>query len=240
MESPVYRCEACGALLPEGSLQCTYCQAVVSTVPCAHCFELVNTHAQFCHHCGKPMASTKAETHAMDLSCPQCRIPMKAQLVGESEIAQCAKCGGIWVDHERFRELSAQRVETGKAAFAAGAKPHVEALSADSIRYRPCPLCHQFMNRINFGKHSGVILDACKSHGLWFDRDELRHVMKFIESGGLAHTEQVQTEAHHEAERALARIRIEAEMTEPKPSHGDLELGDVVDVIGRLGRFLLH
>ena len=40
-------------------------------------------------------------------------------------------------------------------------------------------------NRINFAKCSGVIVDVCKGHGTWFDRDELTRIVEFIRGGGL-------------------------------------------------------
>lgn len=42
------------------------------------------------------------------------------------------------------------------------------------------------MNRSNFARSSGVIIDMCKQHGVWFDADELPKILDFINSGGLA------------------------------------------------------
>jgi Zn-finger nucleic acid-binding protein len=41
------------------------------------------------------------------------------------------------------------------------------------------------MNRMNFARCSGVIIDVCKQHGTWFDRDELSRIVEFIHGGGL-------------------------------------------------------
>jgi len=41
------------------------------------------------------------------------------------------------------------------------------------------------MNRINFARCSGVVVDICKGHGTWFDRDELTRIVEFIRGGGL-------------------------------------------------------
>ena len=41
------------------------------------------------------------------------------------------------------------------------------------------------MNRINFARCSGVIVDVCKGHGSWFDASELREIIEFIRAGGL-------------------------------------------------------
>jgi Zn-finger nucleic acid-binding protein len=41
------------------------------------------------------------------------------------------------------------------------------------------------MNRSNFARSSGVIIDICKKHGVWFDRDELPKIIDFITGGGM-------------------------------------------------------
>jgi Zn-finger nucleic acid-binding protein len=41
------------------------------------------------------------------------------------------------------------------------------------------------MNRSNFARTSGVIMDICKSHGVWFDADELPAIVEFIQKGGM-------------------------------------------------------
>jgi hypothetical protein len=56
------------------------------------------------------------------------------------------------------------------------------------------------MNRTNYGRISGVVLDVCKDHGLWFDQDELRQVLAFIDGGGLEKSRIRQ--AQEETERA--------------------------------------
>jgi Zn-finger nucleic acid-binding protein len=51
--------------------------------------------------------------------------------------------------------------------------------------YRSCPRCGHRMQRKNFGKRSGVIVDWCGSHGTWLDKDELEQIAAFIAAGGL-------------------------------------------------------
>jgi Zn-finger nucleic acid-binding protein len=43
------------------------------------------------------------------------------------------------------------------------------------------------MNRNNFARSSGVIIDLCKKHGVWFDAEELPRIIEFVRKGGLAH-----------------------------------------------------
>jgi len=38
---------------------------------------------------------------------------------------------------------------------------------------------------VNFAHCSHVIVDVCKAHGTWFDKDELRRTVEFIRGGGL-------------------------------------------------------
>jgi Zn-finger nucleic acid-binding protein len=40
------------------------------------------------------------------------------------------------------------------------------------------------MNRTNYAAGSRIVIDGCKSHGSWFDREELRQIVEFIRSGG--------------------------------------------------------
>jgi Zn-finger nucleic acid-binding protein len=56
----------------------------------------------------------------------------------------------------------------------------------DAVMYLPCPLCHNPMNRVNFGRVSGVIVDVCRDHGTWFDGGELTRVVAFVGHGGMA------------------------------------------------------
>jgi Zn-finger nucleic acid-binding protein len=58
------------------------------------------------------------------------------------------------------------------------------------------------MNRANFARCSGVIVDLCKKHGIWFDRDELSRIIEFINKGGL------------EVARSQEKIRLEEERRE--------------------------
>ncbi len=53
------------------------------------------------------------------------------------------------------------------------------------VRYRPCPRCRKLMNRVNFASGAKVVLDICREHGTFFDRDELHRVVTFIQAGGM-------------------------------------------------------
>ena len=62
------------------------------------------------------------------------------------------------------------------------------------------------MNRKNFADCSGIIVDWCRDHGTWFDRDELKNVVQFILGGGLAKSRDVEKSRLEEA-----RLHVEEE-----------------------------
>ncbi|MDX6303488.1 MAG: hypothetical protein QOI77_457 [Blastocatellia bacterium] len=99
---------------------------------------------------------------------------------------ECQKCVGLWVDVAAFEKICADREEQSMVLGTASPAPsHQVPSDTEKIRYVPCPQCAQLMNRINFARCSGVIVDICKGHGTWFDRDELSGIVQFIRSGGL-------------------------------------------------------
>ncbi len=65
--------------------------------------------------------------------------------------------------------------------------------------YIPCPECGKLMNQKNFAGCSGIVVDLCKPHGIWFDRQELQGIINFIKNGGL----------HKARENELANLRAE-------------------------------
>jgi Zn-finger nucleic acid-binding protein len=94
----------------------------------------------------------------------------------------CEKCHAQFVAHAMLEALIAGRQQWHRAP---APKPSPLALGA-TIRYRRCPVCHHWMQRRNFGATSGVVVDVCAAHGVWFDTWELQQVLAFVEAGGLA------------------------------------------------------
>jgi Zn-finger nucleic acid-binding protein len=112
---------------------------------------------------------------------------MKSIMLGTIAMRECEQCLGLWVEVAAFEKICADREEQSAVLGTASPMPGRQAPSAntESVRYAPCPQCGQLMNRINFARCSGVIVDICKGHGTWFDRDELSSIVQFIRSGGL-------------------------------------------------------
>jgi Zn-finger nucleic acid-binding protein len=133
---------------------------------------------------------------------------MVAARVGDLDIRECRACGGLWLDRAIFEQLGTSRERQG-AVLGALPAPTVPAVVAlEAVQYRPCPACHQRMNRVNYAKRSGVVIDVCKAHGLWFDQDELRRVLAFIAAGGLDRARELELEELKEAKRAALPMPV--------------------------------
>jgi Zn-finger nucleic acid-binding protein len=120
---------------------------------------------------------------------------MSGALVGDTPMHLCDGCGSAWVARDTFEALCADREQRGRVASTFGA-PETAAARPKSggVRYLSCPSCRKLMNRVNFGHTSGVVVDVCKPHGIWFERDELRRVLDFVANGGLEQPVPVSTE----------------------------------------------
>ncbi|BDU76646.1 zf-TFIIB domain-containing protein [Mesoterricola sediminis] len=176
-------CPSCGAAVKEDDLQCPYCRSQLATVACPQCLGLVSKLAAHCPRCGAAVRREAASPSG--LGCPTCRKPLLRSTVGKALLDQCATCGGVWLGTEAFDQVAADREERGSVLGALpGASPQ-GGLDGAAVSYRPCPACGQLMNRTNYARSSGVIIDTCRNHGVWFDRDELRRVLEFVEAGGL-------------------------------------------------------
>jgi Zn-finger nucleic acid-binding protein len=138
---------------------------------------------KFCSHCGA--VSQRIETPASGtMLCPKCQSDMKSVQVGKSSLWECPSCEGMWVDATTLQRICAEK-EQQAAVLGMPVDAPTPAHLETNFRYIPCPVCQALMNRINFARCSGVVIDVCKSHGAWFDKDELRRIVEFIRSGGL-------------------------------------------------------
>ncbi len=108
---------------------------------------------------------------------------MPAVEIGATTLRECERCEGLWVDVRSFEKICADREEQSAVMGIAGPAPGAHETS--KVKYVPCPECSQLMNRMNFARCSGVIVDVCKNHGTWFDREELSRIIEFIRGGGL-------------------------------------------------------
>lgn len=157
---------------------------------------------KFCPHCGA--AATVATPASLSiLKCPRCAIDMSSVTIGNAAVRECSQCEGLWLDATVFQSICADREQQSVILGDAFTTQHKLAVAHEAqVRYIPCPHCKQLMNRINFAKCSDVIVDVCKQHGTWFDRDELRQIIEFIRGGGMQLTrEKLQHELEFQQEK---------------------------------------
>jgi len=185
MPAETLNCPMCGAPAASDATRCEHCGARLATVACPSCFGVIFAGAKFCSHCGARVDRT--EVQAGDhLRCPRCRVEMNAVVVGNTNLRECPRCEGIWVDAASLEQICQDREK--QAAVLGMAAPLPEPADGDierNIRYIPCPVCNKLMNRVNFAHCSHVVVDVCNPHGTWFDKDELRRIVEFIRGGGL-------------------------------------------------------
>jgi Zn-finger nucleic acid-binding protein len=205
VEAHVIHCSGCGASVTPDASQCPYCRAQLATVACPVCFALAPLAASHCPACGATLA-TRPEAIPDGRPCPACTKPLFGAKVGDLEVRECLACGGLWLDRAIFEQLSANRERQGAILGALPAPTAPSVVSLEAVQYRPCPVCRQRMNRMNYARRSGVVLDVCKEHGIWFDKDELRRVLAFIAEGGLDRTRDLEIQELNEAKRAAVQI----------------------------------
>lgn len=207
-------CPACGALASTEVTRCSYCGAALATVACPSCFGMMFVGEKFCSHCGAKADRTEVAAPDKQL-CPRCQVDMNAVVIGSTHLRECPQCEGIWADAASLRQICTER-EQQTAILGMPAQPAGAAVPETTIRYIPCPVCHKLMNRVNFAHCSHVIVDVCKQHGTWFDKDELRRIVEFIRAGGFE-----KARARELAEIEDQRQRLRAEQNSMLPFDAD-------------------
>ena len=215
----VHRCSSCGAHVDVGAQECAYCSSPVVTDPrllsliCPECCARNEDEARFCGACGVGFDPQPVEVEKRELPCPACTSLMSSQRVGSFAINECASCNGIWCPAESFEQLVQKALDskrsdvTGEVEF----RPRVRGANpaGASVAYRKCPECDAFMQRRNFRKSSGVIIDRCHTHGTWLDADELEQIAGYLLSGGRPNAERFLRETDAQAQAAYRAARME-------------------------------
>jgi Zn-finger nucleic acid-binding protein len=211
MQAETLNCPNCGAAVSSDAPQCQYCNSRLATVACPSCFAMMFIGSKHCPRCGAAAAGT-GTANLPPRKCPRCRLEMKSVAIGSATLRECPQCDGLWVDVGSFEKICADREQQAAVLGAASPAPtHSAGDSVSKVSYVPCPECSQLMNRINFAKCSGVIVDICKGHGTWFDRDELSRIVEFVRSGGLDALRAKEKAEIEEARRQLQQEQLAAD-----------------------------
>jgi Zn-finger nucleic acid-binding protein len=184
MQAETLNCPNCGAATSSDAPVCQFCGSRLATIACPSCFAMMFMGSKHCPRCGAAAVVPEVKD-AKDRKCPRCQSEMSFVTIGTTAVLECERCLGLWLDVSSFEKVCADREQQAAVLGVASIAPIHAVRETSKVNYVPCPQCSQLMNRINFARCSGVIVDFCKGHGTWFDRDELSRIVAFIRQGGL-------------------------------------------------------
>jgi Zn-finger nucleic acid-binding protein len=152
---------------------------------------------------------------------------------------ECTDCSGVLIAPEPFERICGETEQ--QAAVMAWAVPEgrtSKTANFDAVRYLSCPECGKLMNRVNFARYSGVIMDVCKTHGTFFDRDELHQVIKFIRDGGLDAARGRERERLVQEQQRLRRMTLQANIGQQSVRDRGSPFGSRDDSLGQVLKHL--
>lgn len=149
------------------------------TKKCEHCGRGINVKSVVCPLCGGRVQDPVLLSSPV---CPRCTILLESHSKDGEEYDICQQCGGQWLDRMEFRRATRESDVYAKERFET---EFLRRPPQDPVDYIPCVRCGQIMTRKNFAKISGVIIDECTHHGVWFDAGEMEKIRHFIADGGL-------------------------------------------------------
>ncbi len=243
-DAAVVRCSACGAPREKGVAACGFCGADFTLherdlhTLCPGCMARVSDRARYCHHCATPLLPQPLGPVTRH-GCPACgeAAPLTSRSLGGQQvpILECQRCAGLWLGRAAFAVLLDRARHDGAIRDDREAPRPAPRQSQSGPLYRPCPECGALMHRRNYGRRSGVIVDNCNAHGLWFDARELDDLLAWARRGGEAATARRQAEERGQLDRQQRlHEEIRAETGAPGEDAGNVWLLDVLrDLVRR-------
>ncbi len=218
-------CPNCGGAVESDRTQCQFCRSRLKTVACPSCLGLMFLGSKFCGHCGERALSVEVVEGASGGDCPRCKRGLDSLVIAATPVRECTKCGGFWANVDTFEAICADKEKQSAVLSFISSHP-AELRVQPSISYVPCPDCKELMNRSNFARSSGVIIDLCKQHGVWFDADELRKILEFIDKGGLARSREKEKISLEEERSRLRDEQRKLAMMERRSGGGRFDSGE--------------
>lgn len=148
-------------------------------IECAHCGRRYNSKMKYCPFC---RGETEKPLPDHDPTCPRCRCVLEPLEFRDTEVDRCPQCAGMWLDNDEFDYLTSERDVYRDDSIP---RKHLRRPLAPESGYVPCARCGNLMNRLNFKKISGVLIDVCGDHGIWLDAEELAQIRSWVAHGGL-------------------------------------------------------
>lgn len=233
MQAEALNCPNCGGAVASDRTQCEFCKSRLKTVACPSCLGVMFLGSKFCSRCGAKAINAEVVEEEDSGACPRCKIGLQSLKIGATSLRECLRCGGFWATVETFENVCADK-ERQSAVINYAATKSRDSDIVEAISYVPCPDCKQLMNRSNFARSSGVIIDLCKKHGVWFDVDELPKIIDFINEGGLAHSREREKVALEEVRGRLRDDQRRMAMIESRSGGGRYAGDDNASGFGRV------
>lgn len=217
------RCTSCSAPLPANQNRCLYC-GIRNDVDLT----------------GKQTFDVSSQLSSR--ICPHCEIEMQTVSLNKTHaiaLERCNQCFGLFFDPG---ELESYLEKSVSGVFDINLE-HIKHINQDryrtsqQVKYIKCPVCENFMNRVNFAHRSGVVIDRCKAHGIWLDNGELTHLLEWKKAGGqLLHERQVK-KSQQQATLKPTAVRRRPDFDSDSLRYGGLEddlFTSISDVIFKL------
>ena len=221
MNVEALNCPNCGGGVESDRTQCQFCKCRLKTVGCPKCLGLTFVGSRFCDHCGAIAAPVEISLEGTSGDCPRCREPLEEIDIDTTSLRACSKCDGLWIGVKTFETICADS-ERQSAVLGFIDKRTLRGTPLTKVNYVPCPDCGELMNRSNFAKASGVIVDLCKQHGVWFDADELPSIIEFIQKGGMELARQRERNELEQERTKLSDIHLQQTIRDGKLDAGTI------------------
>ena len=99
-------------------------------------------------------------------------------------IEMCLKCGGIWLEDGRLKDLidqSKRGLPSKSIENATRFKASYQLTEVDRKRIVKCPWCIGILKPVNYTSSSGVAIYRCiNDHGVWVPRNNLERLLLFL------------------------------------------------------------
>ena len=107
------------------------------------------------------------------LKCPKCKLDLVTETRHGIAVEGCAKCGGMWFDRAKFKQLEDEVFELDEHAKG------TLAFSTAATDAR-CPACDALLRRFNYRLYD-LELELCENgHGYWLDEGEDDRVLALM------------------------------------------------------------
>ncbi|WNB74312.1 zf-TFIIB domain-containing protein [Methylomonas koyamae] len=163
---------------------------------CATCSAPLAANTQVCRYCGVRNdidLHGKQDFRVVDAGrrrqCPQCGIGLQTVALNREadlHIERCAQCFGLFFDPGELEAL----LDGSVAQVADFNLPLLQNINRERyqperpVKYLRCPVCQVLMNRMLYGYQSGVVVNRCRSHGVWLDNGQVSHLLEWKRAGG--------------------------------------------------------